>query len=368
MAQSSPEACERSNEAMDVAPDNNAVSSTREAGAYCNEDDRNCNNTHAAEGIADVQEVLQSRMVVDVGNVHIDIQAKLGHGAFSSVYQGAMKDESRGSTSAIAVKCIALLPQSAQAFKNELKIHGLASGNAGIVSFYDHYVVNGVAYLIFELCERGEVFSMIESNVGLRRDLLSPVFTQTVDAVLYLHNKGIAHLDLKPENMLLSGDGRLKLCDFGLSCLTEDGPLYSCRGSTAYAAPENLKCHFATLAKRPIQGYDALKSDVWSVGIVLFVLLHGFTPWDIARDASPDFRLYKHTEGYPNARPWNRMATVFRTLFHRMLCITASKRWTIQSVKSHITRELGWRSPQAFPVALDLPRASSTPAEATASS
>jgi serine/threonine protein kinase len=64
----------------------------------------------------------------------------------------------------------------------------------------------------------------------------------------------------------------------------------------SYAAPENLKCHFASLTKRPIQGYDALKSDVWSVGVVLFVLLHGYTPWDIARDASPDFRLYKHTE------------------------------------------------------------------------
>ena len=73
---------------MDISPDNNAFSPTREAAANSNEDDRNCNNTHAAEGIADVQEELQSRMLVDVGNIHIDIDAKLGHGAFSSVYRG----------------------------------------------------------------------------------------------------------------------------------------------------------------------------------------------------------------------------------------------------------------------------------------
>ena len=90
-----------------------------------------------------------------------------------------------------------------------------------------------MAYLCFELCERGEVFNLIESNVGLRRDLLQPIFAQLVDAVTYLHNKGIAHLDIKPENMLLAENGRLKLCDFGLSCLTEEGPLYTCRGSTA---------------------------------------------------------------------------------------------------------------------------------------
>jgi hypothetical protein len=84
------EASEQPNEAMDVSPDNNAMSSTRAAAANSNEDDRNCNNTHASEGIADVQEVLKTRMLVDVGNVHIDIHAKLGHGAFSSVYQGRL--------------------------------------------------------------------------------------------------------------------------------------------------------------------------------------------------------------------------------------------------------------------------------------
>ncbi|EDQ90168.1 uncharacterized protein MONBRDRAFT_16435, partial [Monosiga brevicollis MX1] len=172
-------------------------------------------------------------------------------------------------------------------------------------------------YLVFELCSRGEVFNLIEPRAGIRRDLLGPIYAQLIDAVTYLHTKGIAHLDIKPENMLLNHDGRLKLCDFGLSVLSEDGPLYSCRGSTGYAAPENLKCHYAAVAKRAVQGYDPLKADVWSCGVVLFVLFYGYTPWDIAREATPEYRLYKHTEGYPNSKPWTKMASVFRNLFHR---------------------------------------------------
>eukprot|EP00730_Choanoeca_flexa_P003064 TRINITY_DN11276_c0_g1_i1.p2 TRINITY_DN11276_c0_g1~~TRINITY_DN11276_c0_g1_i1.p2 ORF type:complete len:348 (+),score=65.10 TRINITY_DN11276_c0_g1_i1:3239-4282(+) len=347
---------------MDITPDN---SPAKPVPSHRNEQDRNCNNEHAAEGIADVQEELQSRLIDNVGDVQIDLHSKLGHGAFSSVYRGTMKTDV--DSGPIAVKCLALLPQTMQAFKNEIKIHKLASGNCNIVAFFDHCVVKDVAYLYFELCGRGEVFNLIQPHTGLPRHLVPPIFAQLVDAVTYLHNKGIAHLDLKPENMLLTDMGRLKLCDFGLSCLTEDGPLYTCRGSTAYAAPENLKCHFAALAKRPVHGYDALKSDVWSVGVVLFVLLHGYTPWDIAREASADYRLYKHTEGYPNARPWNQMATVFRTLFHRMLCITASKRWSIQLVKNSITRDLGWRSPQVFPLMFELPKAGSAAPAATSS-
>merc|ERR1719502_270433 len=155
--------------------------------------------------------------------------------------------------------------------------------------------------------------------------------------------------------MLLNHDGRLKLCDFGLSVLSEDGPLYSCRGSTGYAAPENLKCHYAAVAKRAVQGYDPLKADVWSCGVVLFVLIYGYTPWDIAREATPEYRLYKHTEGYPNSKPWTKMASVFRNLFHRMLCIAPGKRWTIQVVKAQIARDLGWRPPQTFPIPIDAP-------------
>lgn len=66
--------------------------------------------------------------------------------------------------------------------------------------------------------------------------------------------------------------------------------------SESYTSPENLRCHFQIQTKRPVRGYDPLKADIWSCGVVLFVLMYGNTPWELARETSPEYRLYKHTE------------------------------------------------------------------------
>lgn len=91
-------------------------------------------------------------------------------------------------------------------------------------------------------------------------------------------------------------------------------------------------------------GYDGQKADTWSCGVVLFVLMYGQTPWDIARESSPEFRLYKHTEGYPCLEPWVNMNNVMRNVFHGVLAVHPSRRWTAQSLKGYLARELGWRT------------------------
>lgn len=154
-----------------------------------------------------------------------------------------------------------------------------------------------LGYLIFELCDGGELFLQLVPNSGLApRSRIGTYFSQLVAAVSHVHGCGLCHLDIKPENLLLcKRSGRLKLGDFGLSALSEDGCVQGTRGSRSYAAPENLRskvsagahseCHIGELA------YDGQRADIWSVGIVLFLFLYGYTPWDVAHDSSYEFRM-----------------------------------------------------------------------------
>jgi serine/threonine protein kinase len=92
------------------------------------------------------------------------------------------------------------------------------------------------------------------------------------------------------------------------------------------------------------------QADIWSVGVVLFVLLYGLTPWEIARDSSYEYRMYKLSGGYPNMQPWVRIPTAIRTLFHHTMWSRPARRWTTEQLRSYITRDLGWNPspPKAF--------------------
>jgi len=86
----------------------------------------------------------------------------------------------------------------------------------------------------------------------------------------YLHSQGIAHRDIKPENLFLSKDGELKIGDFGLCNAMRPGhPLLTSCGSPNYASPEVISD----------ESYDGAASDVWSMGVVLYVLLDGCLPF-----------------------------------------------------------------------------------------
>lgn len=136
-----------------------------------------------------------------------------------------------------------------------------------------------------------------EADQGLPEDIAHFYFTQLVSGVSWLHGKGVAHRDIKPENILLDGDGNLKIADFGLAVLFQYQGKYreseSICGSPPYVAPEVVS-----------RKYRGDRVDIWSCGVVLFVLLAGNTPWDEPTYKSAEFQDYVRTEGRPSYDPW----------------------------------------------------------------
>ena len=123
-------------------------------------------------------------------------------------------------------------------------------------------------YLVLELVSGGELFDKIKLEGKLNEDVARHYYRQLISALEFMHERKICHRDLKLENLLVDQDGILKVTDFGLSGLhtgNGDQVFKTTLGSPNYVAPEVLIG----------RGYDGFKADIWSSGVILYVLLAG---------------------------------------------------------------------------------------------
>ncbi|KAF1962771.1 Pkinase-domain-containing protein [Byssothecium circinans] len=195
-----------------------------------------------------------------------------------------------------------------------------------IVRLYDIWENRNEIYLIMEYIEGGELFSYIGENGSLPEDLVVYIFRQIIAALLYCHRINIHHRDLKPENILLDRTNMsIKLVDFGMAALQPTGSkLTTPCGSPHYAAPEVIK-------SKP---YDGGQADVWSCGVILFVLLTGTPPFNYSgdeRDLPMLFRAISKAE-YQMPRGLSVEAT---DLIRRILIPDPRKRITLSKVWNH---------------------------------
>ncbi|KAJ6852069.1 CBL-interacting serine/threonine-protein kinase 14-like [Iris pallida] len=214
----------------------------------------------------------------------------LGCGAFAKVYHARTLPGSNNSTSSsfssssVAIKIIN---------KSRLARPGLARSNIRrevailrrvrhqhIVRLVEVLASRTKIFFVLEFVKGGELFARLSKTGRLSEELSRRLFRQLISAVGYCHSRGVFHRDLKPENLLLDEHNNLKVSDFGLSALSADdasGPpsqqevlLHTLCGTPAYVAPE-------ILSKK---GYDGAKVDVWSCGVILFVLNAGYLPFN----------------------------------------------------------------------------------------
>ncbi|KAL9244733.1 hypothetical protein vseg_018472 [Gypsophila vaccaria] len=243
----------------------------------------------------------------------------LGQGTFAKVYyaKNIVTNES------VAIKIISKdqvrKAGMMEQIEREISVMRLVR-HPNVVELKEVMASKGRIYFVMEYVKGGELFTKI-SRGKLKEQFSRKYFQQLISAIDYCHSRGVSHRDLKPENLLLDENGDLKVTDFGLSALPEhlrqDGMLHTQCGTPAYVAPEVLRK----------KGYDGSKADIWSCGVILYVLIAGYLPFQDVNVMSMYRKLLKGEYEFPTWFPIDA-----KKLVSKLLVVDPNKRLTIQGI------------------------------------
>lgn len=195
----------------------------------------------------------------------------LGQGTFAKVYYARNIETSQSVAIKVIDKEKVLKVGMIDQTKREISVMSMVK-HPNSLELYEVMASKSKIYFVMEYAKGGELFNKI-SKGKLSENMARKYFQQLISAVDFCHSKGVYHRDLKPENLLLDENGVLKVSDFGLSAFAasrhQDGLLHTTCGTPAYVAPEVINR----------RGYDGAKADIWSCGVILYVLLAGYLPF-----------------------------------------------------------------------------------------
>lgn len=263
-----------------------------------------------------------------------EIGRTLGEGSFGKVKFA--RDVESGS--AVAIKILdrdqVLRHKMVEQIKREISTMKLIK-HPNVLKLIEVMASKTRIYIVLEFVDGGELFDKIAKNGRLKEDEARSYFQQLINAVDYCHSRGVFHRDLKPENLLLDSHGLLKVSDFGLSAISqqvkEDGLLHTACGTPNYVAPEVLTS----------KGYDGTASDVWSCGVILFVLMAGYLPFDEANLMALYKKICKAEFGCP---PW--FSSGARKMIKRILDPNPLTRITIPEILEDEWFKKDYKTPQ----------------------
>jgi serine/threonine-protein kinase ULK/ATG1 len=214
---------------------------------------------------------------------YIQSTKKIGKGAFSKVYKGFNID----TDTTVAIKCIekdTILNKLKNRLKSEIKLHS-DFDHKNIIKLYDFIEDNDFYYIILEYCSHGDLHKYIKYN-KLNSQQAQNYSRQLADGLKYLRSKNIVHRDLKPHNILITESFVIKITDFNFARELWDQQLAETLcGSPLYMAPEIIETNSYTN-----------KSDLWSVGMIIYEMLHSHTPYDDAINPMDLLRKIKKRE------------------------------------------------------------------------
>ncbi|KAL5697981.1 cAMP-dependent protein kinase [Ranunculus cassubicifolius] len=200
-----------------------------------------------------------------------EVGRTIGEGTFAKVKFARNLETGESVAVKVLAKTTILKHRMVNQIKREISIMKIVR-HPNIVRLHEVLSSRTRIYIVLEFVTGGELYDQIVHQGRLSEKQARRYFQQLIDAVDYCHSKGVYHRDLKPENLLLDTQGNLKISDFGLSALPEQGVglLHTTCGTPNYVAPEVLR-H---------QGYDGAVADIWSCGVILFVIMSGYLPFD----------------------------------------------------------------------------------------
>ena len=259
----------------------------------------------------------------------IDYKKKnfLGEGAFASVYlvQNRITESIRAMK--IINKSATCTEEEELEIINEINILR-AMDHPNILKIFEFYSNKESYSIITEYCSGGELFNEISENGPFDERYSAYVMYQIFSAINYCHNMNIIHRDLKPENILIvdrnkNGYPRVKICDFGTSLMVEKGGVQKkLVGSSYYIAPEVLKKHYNQ------------KCDIWSCGVILYILLSGKPPFE-GEDDNEIMANVTIGQYDLNCAPFNRISKSAKDLIKKLLVMDINKRISAHDALNH---------------------------------
>ena len=266
--------------------------------------------------------ILENSSGTNIRDVYEFSESNIGEGSYGSVRRGIHRKTNQvRAIKIISKNMIKLLPK----FRQEIAIMKSLE-HPNIVRLYETYEDVAFIYLVMELCEGGELFDQIIAQGFFTERAAAVAVKQMLSAILYLHNHGVCHRDLKPENFLLASrsiDSPLKLIDFGLSGrFTPDQPMRTKSGTPYYVAPEVLSGSYNELC------------DEWSVGVLAYVLLCGYPPFNGNTDQAILQRVRIGRFFFPPAE-WNGVSAEGKDFISRLLELKPAKRMTAKEALDH---------------------------------
>ncbi|KAF7534852.1 hypothetical protein G7054_g5870 [Neopestalotiopsis clavispora] len=266
------------------------------------------------------------------------VSKTIGRGAYASIKKAKPLDTD---TPIFAVKLIHkgyAVKQgriSAKQIAMEVSLHSHIGQHPNVIEWFATGEDAVWRWIAMEYAEGGDLFDKIEADVGVTEDIAHLYFLQLVSGVSFMHSKGVAHRDLKPENILMSENGNLKLADFGMATMFEykgqRKKSSTMCGSPPYIAPEVLLCGRSEKASK----YSPDLVDIWSCGVILFVLLVGNTPWDEPTATSWEYQEYLKSNGRSSDKLWAKVPADALSLLRGMMSVDSSKRFTFARIRQH---------------------------------